>query len=167
MSLNAPAQPMTRQNLSSQAQESSMPNPANNRFPVTTKPQLKTLLNRDLCQTPEPGPSACPRPVRTHGPVGESRQPGIQGVALPQQNARPPGAAKQRSNQGKPSLGRRSRQPGGLGGRPPRRYRDSGKMSAAHRTQVGEEGFEPSHPFGHTDLNRARLPFRHSPEWTT
>jgi hypothetical protein len=30
---------------------------------------------------------------------------------------------------------------------------------------VGEEGFEPSHPFGHTDLNRARLPFRHSPEW--
>ena len=29
---------------------------------------------------------------------------------------------------------------------------------------VGEEGFEPSHPFGHTDLNRARLPFRHSPE---
>ena len=28
---------------------------------------------------------------------------------------------------------------------------------------VGEEGFEPSHPFGHTDLNRARLPFRHSP----
>jgi hypothetical protein len=32
---------------------------------------------------------------------------------------------------------------------------------------VGEEGFEPSHPFGHTDLNRARLPFRHSPEWTT
>jgi hypothetical protein len=29
---------------------------------------------------------------------------------------------------------------------------------------VGEEGFEPSHPFGHTDLNRARLPFRHSPQ---
>jgi hypothetical protein len=28
---------------------------------------------------------------------------------------------------------------------------------------VGEEGFEPSHPLGHTDLNRARLPFRHSP----
>ena len=33
------------------------------------------------------------------------------------------------------------------------------------RCLVGEEGFEPSHPFGHTDLNRARLPFRHSPEW--
>ncbi len=29
--------------------------------------------------------------------------------------------------------------------------------------EVGEEGFEPSHPLGHTDLNRARLPFRHSP----
>src|SRR5215831_20385462 len=29
--------------------------------------------------------------------------------------------------------------------------------------RVGEEGFEPSHPFGHTDLNRARLPFRHPP----
>lgn len=28
---------------------------------------------------------------------------------------------------------------------------------------VGEEGVEPSRPFGHTDLNRARLPFRHSP----
>src|ERR1700730_18532346 len=53
---------------------------------------------------------------------------------------------------------------GGPGGRPPGRYRDHGKMSEAHRTYVGEEGFEPSHPFGHTDLNRARLPFRHSPE---
>src|SRR5215469_16739661 len=28
---------------------------------------------------------------------------------------------------------------------------------------VGEEGFEPSRPLGHTDLNRARLPFRHPP----
>ncbi len=31
------------------------------------------------------------------------------------------------------------------------------------KLRVGEEGFEPSHPFGHTDLNRARLPFRHPP----
>ena len=37
------------------------------------------------------------------------------------------------------------------------------RVSAGHRLSVGEEGFEPSHPFGHTDLNRARLPFRHSP----
>jgi hypothetical protein len=29
--------------------------------------------------------------------------------------------------------------------------------------RVGEEGVEPSRPYGHTDLNRARLPFRHSP----
>ena len=28
---------------------------------------------------------------------------------------------------------------------------------------VGEEGFEPSRPCGHTDLNRARLPFRPPP----
>jgi nucleotide-binding universal stress UspA family protein len=32
---------------------------------------------------------------------------------------------------------------------------------------VGEEGFEPSRPFGHTDLNRARLPFRHPPGATS
>src|SRR5690606_22912925 len=51
---------------------------------------------------------------------------------------------------------------GGPRGRPP-------KNTAAHQEDehgsstrvgqlVGEEGFEPSHPFGHTDLNRARLP---------
>src|SRR3954453_23790057 len=28
---------------------------------------------------------------------------------------------------------------------------------------VGEGGVEPPRPYGHTDLNRARLPFRHSP----
>ena len=31
---------------------------------------------------------------------------------------------------------------------------------------VGKEGVEPSRPFGHTDLNRARLPFRHFPAFT-
>jgi hypothetical protein len=31
---------------------------------------------------------------------------------------------------------------------------------------VGEGGLEPPRPHGHTDLNRARLPFRHSPEWS-
>ena len=31
---------------------------------------------------------------------------------------------------------------------------------------VGEGGVEPPRPYGHTDLNRARLPFRHSPEGT-
>src|SRR4051794_38492443 len=29
---------------------------------------------------------------------------------------------------------------------------------------VGEGGVEPPRPYGHTDLNRARLPFRHSPK---
>jgi hypothetical protein len=29
--------------------------------------------------------------------------------------------------------------------------------------RVGKKGVEPSRPFGHTDLNRARLPFRHFP----
>src|SRR5687767_14330686 len=28
---------------------------------------------------------------------------------------------------------------------------------------VGKGGVEPPRPFGHTDLNRARLPFRHLP----
>lgn len=27
---------------------------------------------------------------------------------------------------------------------------------------VRERGFEPLHPYEYTDLNRARLPFRHS-----
>ena len=30
--------------------------------------------------------------------------------------------------------------------------------------RVGKGGVEPPRPFGHTDLNRARLPFRHLPE---
>src|ERR1700677_789745 len=50
----------------------------------------------------------------------------------------------------------------GSGGRPPEdtKFREDERSSS---NMVGEEGFEPSHPFGHTDLNRARLPFRHSP----
>lgn len=44
---------------------------------------------------------------------------------------------------------------------PPRRW-PAGPPSSMNRL-VGEEGFEPSRPFGHTDLNRARLPFRHPP----
>ena len=35
--------------------------------------------------------------------------------------------------------------------------------SRTQHARVGEEGFEPSRPLGHTDLNRARLPFRHPP----
>src|SRR6516164_7630133 len=60
---------------------------------------------------------------------------------------------------------------GGSGGSSPRastavnREADRRSASSIHRL-VGEEGFEPSRPFGHTDLNRARLPFRHPP-WAT
>jgi hypothetical protein len=31
---------------------------------------------------------------------------------------------------------------------------------------VGKGGVEPPRPYGHTDLNRARLPFRHLPAAT-
>ena len=34
--------------------------------------------------------------------------------------------------------------------------------SQSHVREVRERGVEPPRPFGHTDLNRARLPFRHS-----
>src|ERR1044072_5241713 len=40
-----------------------------------------------------------------------------------------------------------------------------GKVALGPRNKVGEGGGEPPRPYGHTDLNRARLPFRHSPEW--
>ena len=35
---------------------------------------------------------------------------------------------------------------------------------ARESATVGEGGLEPPRPFGHMDLNHARLPFRHSPE---
>ena len=41
--------------------------------------------------------------------------------------------------------------------------RPSGPTCGTEVSRVGEEGVEPSRPYGHTDLNRARLPFRHSP----
>src|SRR5207249_3677820 len=36
--------------------------------------------------------------------------------------------------------------------------------AASRQACVGEGGVEPPRPYGHTDLNRARLPFRHSPQ---
>ncbi len=53
---------------------------------------------------------------------------------------------------------------GGLG--PPIQQRPTRPALSAGTDRpsvVGEEGVEPSRPCGHTDLNRARLPFRHSP----
>src|SRR5512142_947479 len=41
---------------------------------------------------------------------------------------------------------------------------EAGSAEPASSSSVGKEGVEPSRPFGHTDLNRARLPFRHFPE---
>src|SRR5690606_37357144 len=56
---------------------------------------------------------------------------------------------------------------GGLGGWAPQNNTDAHRPGSATRREqlplVGEEGVEPSRPSGHTDLNRARLPFRHSP----
>jgi hypothetical protein len=62
----------------------------------------------------------------------------------------------------------RSHQPWGSGGPYPREDTpatpdDDRRSSSMGGRHVGEEGFEPSRPLGHTDLNRARLPFRHSP----
>src|SRR5690348_15899815 len=57
--------------------------------------------------------------------------------------------------------------PWGSGGSPPEGIAvlgAAGRRPASKVSRlVGEEGFEPSRPFGHTDLNRARLPFRHQP----
>jgi hypothetical protein len=59
---------------------------------------------------------------------------------------------------------------GAWGARPPNimtRSRKGLRPPQAHVApdRVGEGGVEPPRPYGHTDLNRARLPFRHSPEW--
>src|SRR5690349_8654445 len=37
------------------------------------------------------------------------------------------------------------------------------RESRSLNVMVGKGGVEPPRPFGHTDLNRARLPFRHFP----
>ena len=56
---------------------------------------------------------------------------------------------------------------GGLGVVPQKIQNYGEGCPKGNRPWVGEEGFEPSHPLGHTDLNRARLPFRHSPSGMT
>jgi hypothetical protein len=72
----------------------------------------------------------------------------------------------------KRAVGEKKRGPraarGGSGGSSPREdTADCGegdrRSPNTNHCLVGEEGFEPSRPFGHTDLNRARLPFRHPP----
>ena len=84
------------------------------------------------------------------GSGGRAREPGIWELG-----GREPG---QRTE----TVGR-----GGPGGRPPGIVAAVGECGRRPPTMtsrlVGEEGFEPSRPCGHTDLNRARLPFRHPP----
>src|SRR3954454_23760358 len=55
--------------------------------------------------------------------------------------------------------GRRRGLPSAARDRVPAFWRDGGIA----RSGVGKGGVEPPRPFGHTDLNRARLPFRHLP----
>src|ERR1700742_2895880 len=71
----------------------------------------------------------------------------------PQPEAGPPGGFRGVAPPGQHGAGRNEKWPPVTDQRPPNR--------------VGEEGFEPSRPFGHTDLNRARLPFRHPPRATS
>ena len=68
---------------------------------------------------------------------------------IPVREAGPLGGLRGVVPPGQHGAGRNERWPLVIDQRPPNR--------------VGEEGFEPSRPFGHTDLNRARLPFRHPP----
>jgi hypothetical protein len=72
---------------------------------------------------------------------------------------------------GKGPVGPGNRTRGGPGGRPPDGIAVLGagcqRQPSMMSQLVGEEGFEPSRPRGHTDLNRARLPFRHPPRATS
>ena len=84
---------------------------------------------------------------------GADQRPGNGGKkadgAQPQREAGPPGGFRGVAPPGQHGAGQNEKWPLANDQRPP--------------TRVGEEGFEPSRPFGHTDLNRARLPFRHPP----
>ena len=89
-----------------------------------------------------------------------------------------PGPVKTRNHEnpgpvkaGKGPVGPGNRTRGGPGGRPPDGVAVHGagcqRQPSSTSRLVGEEGFEPSRPCGHTDLNRARLPFRHPPRATS
>ncbi len=107
-------------------------------------------LSRNLEFRPQPRVSKPPANTATDGtPLGRA----------PQQPGTRPTASTQN---------RRVCRAGGSRGVAPRTstadHREAGQRPANSMIRlVGEEGFEPSRPFGHTDLNRARLPFRHPP----
>ena len=46
------------------------------------------------------------------------------------------------------------------------RLGDASVLARSPQSLVGKGGVEPPRPYGHTDLNRARLPFRHLPAAT-
>jgi hypothetical protein len=113
--------------------------------------------------------------TRTHkepGPVKPGNQPA---QATNQQKPRRPKTRNHKEpgpvRAGKGSVGMRNRTRGGPGGRPPDGVAVLGagcqRQPSMTSQLVGEEGFEPSRPRGHTDLNRARLPFRHPPRATS
>src|SRR5690606_22153995 len=138
----------------------------------------------------EPLPATEDRPQRGQGPEPQSRRRSPH-ASLPwdrpvqvngDQRGRGQGAEPQNIKRRRPIRDRGEQPAGGVGAEPPQRgfqgvapWVNMKRGVAAHafcghttpHSSVGGEGFEPSHPFGHTDLNRARLPFRHPPRVRT
>ena len=118
-----------------------------------------------------------PEGIAVHGEVGQ--RPPSSGNGLPAELMRarkgPVQAGDQARRSPNPVLVKAGKRPaqagdrarGGPGGRPPEGIAGHGaggqRPPSSVNRLVGEEGFEPSRPRGHTDLNRARLPFRHPP----
>ncbi len=132
--------------------------------PAPNGEQPQPQLNEADGEKPESAASQASGEIpETEHAHGASHSPGPTG---------PTGPTTRNHNRSstRPTARNRNRRLGRAGGRraAPRAstadQREGGRRppnSANYR--VGEEGFEPSRPFGHTDLNRARLPFRHPP----
>ena len=115
--------------------------------PTQTADRLVTELEQEPCVV-HPGASS-------PGMGGNRRVPGSRTRASARRSG-PPGApgAQDGAPRGRWSGPRRTTR----GGR-----RACRRARGVEPEGVGEGGVEPPHPFGYTDLNRARLPFRHSP----
>jgi hypothetical protein len=147
-----PAETQTGQKLTTSGH-----NPLNPQRPAETQPHRRPARTRGqqkLGGQPVPGPRRTRRqnhhPTATQPTSGNHRRGG------------PAETHNQQNLNAQPVPG-----PWGSGGSPP--GENSGLRGGSRRLPttkgrlVGEEGFEPSCPCGHTDLNRARLPFRHPP----
>jgi hypothetical protein len=139
-------------------------------------PQESWLVKRRTNE--EPGPVKAGN-APTQAPNQRKRWP------VNRQNQRQPWLVKRRTHEEpgpvngktepvkaeKGPVGAGNRTRGGPGGRLPDGIAVQGagcqRQPSNKRQLVGEEGFEPSRPRGHTDLNRARLPFRHPPRATS